>query len=665
MDTKIINAYHGKSQRLLSSGLVIVDAALEPLKVLKVLMEGLGPDRKAGLWLTNFKGVPVARTLSPFDLIYLDKDYGVVHCVEISTEGEYEPFRGEPASALVLPPKTIAMSKTRVGDKLMFRTVDDPQVAPAAEPGQTAISQDAPVPKPPTAQPVTARFFNSAFAAPPAQSGGSPLDQFLGARSTPARAAGPAASATAVAEAPTARAASASPSGRLTKSAKSILEQSPILRPSGNGESIAAALEGSQVSIVIESEPGAHASHAATERAASATLSSRVVPASVRNSFNGAPDHAQESRTPNGAVSGRLMKSVNLAPAMPPEVQPEPPIAEATTAIVPKRQTSPNSKRRTANPAVAPAVERDHESDPEPTLGTVIPITAAAAHIPQSEPISPPLILTPAAEGQVASPVAAATPALIPGPVPVPAELPPPARNSLPTVISPAPAVLTPAPRPSSAGNPAPIKEIAPPQSQPKGAPTVLPAKKEAAGTPNTDIQMSTGKKGAEEASRKAKASWDVRLLYLLFPEFDPSRPPEIRIPRMDQQKEAVPDEDEKPSRKLQFLCWLYPNLNLDRVEQKRSEERRAVRLPLPGLVAYFFTGGSPQPHPIKDISVTGFYMCTDERWLPGTIIRVTLQMVGTSGEGGRDTITVHSRVVRWGPDGGGFEFVLPGFLET
>jgi hypothetical protein len=273
-------------------------------------------------------------------------------------------------------------------------------------------------------------------------------------------------------------------------------------------------------------------------------------------------------------------------------------------------------------------------------------------------------MLAPAAEAEVASPVAAATPALIPGPVPVPAESPTPARNSLPTVISPAPAVLTPASRPSSAGNPAPIKEIAPPQSQPKAVPTVLPAKKEAAGSPKTAIQISTGNNGAE-APRKAKPSWDVRLLYLLYPEFDPSRPPEIRIPRMDQQKEAVPDEDEKQSKKLQFLCWLYPHLHLDRVEQKRSEERRAVRLPLPGLVAYFFTGGSPRPHPIKDISVTGFYMCTDERWLPGTIIRVTLQMVGTSGEGGRDTITVHSRVVRWGPDGGGFEFVLPGFLET
>jgi hypothetical protein len=613
------------------------------------------------LWLTNFRGVPVARTLSPFDLIYLDKDYGVVHCVEISTEGEYEPFRGEPASALVLPPKTIAMSRTRVGDKLMFRTVDDPNVAPAAEPGQTAISEGAPGPKSPTAQPVTAHFFNSAFPAPPAQSGGSPLDQFLGAQSAPARICPPVANAAAVAvaEAPSARTSLASPSGRLTKSAKSILEQSPILRPSGDGESIAAALEGSQVSIVIASEPGAHPSHAA-ERADSATLSSRVVPASVRNSFNGAPDHAQESRTSNGAVSGRLMKSVNLAPAMPPDVQPAPPTAEPTTAIVPKRQASPNSKRRPANPTVAAAAELDHESHTEPTLGTVIPITAAVAHIPQSEPVSPPPILAPVAETQVVSPNAAAAPVLFPSPVPVPTELPAPARNSLPTVISPAPTVLTPASRPWSARNPAPIREIAPPQSQP----TVLPAKKEPAGSQNTDIQISTGKKGAE-APRKAKPKWDVRLLYLLFPEFDPSRPPEIRIPRMDQQKEAVPDEDEKQSRKLQFLCWLYPDLHLDRVEQKRSEERRAVRLPLPGLVAYFFTGGSPRPHPIKDISVTGFYMCTDERWLPGTIIRVTLQMVGTSGEGGRDTITVHSRVVRWGPDGGGFEFVLPGFLET
>jgi hypothetical protein len=167
------------------------------------------------------------------------------------------------------------------------------------------------------------------------------------------------------------------------------------------------------------------------------------------------------------------------------------------------------------------------------------------------------------------------------------------------------------------------------------------------------------------QAASKAKSSWDVKLLNSLFPEFDPSRPPEIRYPRFyDKLAAEIDYEDERPSRKLQILCWLYPHLHLDQVKQKRAEERRAPRLPMPGLVAYFFTGGSPRPHPIKDISVTGFYMQTEERWLPGTVIRVTLQMTGAQPEDRRDAVTVLSRVVRWGPDGGGFEFVLPGFME-
>jgi hypothetical protein len=649
VDTKIINAYNGKSQRLLSSGLVIVDAAREPLKVLKVLMEGLGPDCRAGLWLTNFRGVPVARTLSPFDLIYLDNDYGVVHCVEISRDGEYEPFRGDPASALVLPATTITSSKTNVGDKLIFRTVDDSKAAESVDTGQGADRRG---PKSPAGQPATTHFFNSAFPAPAVPSGGSPLDQFLGARSAGARVSAPAASAAAVAEPPAARAVSANPSGRLAKTAKSILEQSPTLRPSGDGESIAAALDGSQVSIMIASEEAAHPLHSAAERMAAAPLPSRVVPATVRNSFNAAQDYGQEARATNATVSGRLMKSVPATP--PPEVQPEPPTAEAPTAIVPQRQARTNAKKSRDQDAT-PALSANPKSQSEPALATVIPITAATAHIQPTEPLAAAPIPTNAPAIQMASPLVAADPE--------PAEFAAPAPNSLPTVISPAPAVLTLTSPPSSAVAPAPLEEIASPETHQKTQPTVLPARKGPSVYPKTDIQLPTEQK--TEAPRKAKPKWDVRLLYFLFPEFDPSRPPEIRIPRADQKKEVISDEDEKQSRKLQFLCWLYPDLHLDRVEQRRSEERRAVRLPMPGLVAYFFTGGSPRPHPIKDISVTGFYMCTDERWLPGTIVRVTLQMVDTSDEGGRDTITVHSRVVRWGPDGGGFEFVLPGFLEN
>jgi hypothetical protein len=161
----------------------------------------------------------------------------------------------------------------------------------------------------------------------------------------------------------------------------------------------------------------------------------------------------------------------------------------------------------------------------------------------------------------------------------------------------------------------------------------------------------------------KRQLSWDVRLLYFTFPEYDPERETEFRLPRADFLNEAK-SRKAQPSRKLRFLSWLYPDLHLERVEKTRRESRVAPRVGDPGLVAYFFTGGSPRPHPVKDISVTGFYMFTDERWLPGTIIRITLQIVGTSGDHPSDTITVHSRVVRWGIDGGGFEFVLPGFLD-
>ena len=100
MDSRTFCAYNETSKCFLSTRLTIVDAALEPLKVLKTLMEGLGPDAVSGIWLIHFKGVPVARALSPFDLIYLDQDFRVVHGIELSADSSFEPFRGQPSSAL-------------------------------------------------------------------------------------------------------------------------------------------------------------------------------------------------------------------------------------------------------------------------------------------------------------------------------------------------------------------------------------------------------------------------------------------------------------------------------------------------------------------------------------------------------------------------------------
>ncbi len=86
-------------------------------------------------------------------------------------------------------------------------------------------------------------------------------------------------------------------------------------------------------------------------------------------------------------------------------------------------------------------------------------------------------------------------------------------------------------------------------------------------------------------------------------------------------------------------------------------EPRKAMRETLEGIAAYFFTGGESKAHGVRDISPTGFYVFTDERWYPGTIIRMTLtdQRQPTA----ERSITVNASVVRWGNDGVGLQFIL------
>jgi len=96
----------------------------------------------------------------------------------------------------------------------------------------------------------------------------------------------------------------------------------------------------------------------------------------------------------------------------------------------------------------------------------------------------------------------------------------------------------------------------------------------------------------------------------------------------------------------VRFLRWL------------STDRRRAKRHPLPGLVAYYWTGGAPEAFHIGDISANGLYLLTDERWYPGTMILMTLQRTNTDGEGPDDYIAVQTRVARWGTDGLGLAFV-------
>ena len=88
-------------------------------------------------------------------------------------------------------------------------------------------------------------------------------------------------------------------------------------------------------------------------------------------------------------------------------------------------------------------------------------------------------------------------------------------------------------------------------------------------------------------------------------------------------------------------------------------DPRRAPRDPAPGLAAYYWTGGAPKAKAIKDISPTGLYVVTEERWYPGTLILMTLQMTDHGEETKERTISVHTRAVRCGDDGVGLQFIL------
>ena len=95
-------------------------------------------------------------------------------------------------------------------------------------------------------------------------------------------------------------------------------------------------------------------------------------------------------------------------------------------------------------------------------------------------------------------------------------------------------------------------------------------------------------------------------------------------------------------------------------VEERTEERRRTARQEYPQLVAYYWDGGSPCAHFIRDISPTGFYLFTEERWYPGTQVMILLQRADEAGDGPERSITVNARVVRFGVDGIGFSFVMP-----
>jgi hypothetical protein len=87
------------------------------------------------------------------------------------------------------------------------------------------------------------------------------------------------------------------------------------------------------------------------------------------------------------------------------------------------------------------------------------------------------------------------------------------------------------------------------------------------------------------------------------------------------------------------------------------ADPRKATRETLPGLVAYFFTGGRPVPHAVRNISRSGLFVHTSESWYLGTIVRMTL--ADERQRTAERSITLNAKVVRCTDDGVGLHFLF------
>jgi hypothetical protein len=180
-----------------------------------------------------------------------------------------------------------------------------------------------------------------------------------------------------------------------------------------------------------------------------------------------------------------------------------------------------------------------------------------------------------------------------------------------------------------------------------------MPKKVASPALPGEDIQRASSLAVIREMPRRAEGT-----AVLETPHFPvQTEAPELRPPQVEPAAAPTASPVAGPSgmpttpKRGWLERWLFPD--------PADPRRKAPRKPVAGLTAHFFTGGAPQAHEIRDISATGLYVVTTERWYPGTLIRMTLCKPDIGQAPSERSITVHAKSVRWGNDGVGLEFVL------
>jgi hypothetical protein len=131
-----------------------------------------------------------------------------------------------------------------------------------------------------------------------------------------------------------------------------------------------------------------------------------------------------------------------------------------------------------------------------------------------------------------------------------------------------------------------------------------------------------------------------------------------VEWPEAMRRRVAVADS-RSGSRNNEQKCFLTESLVKRILRRVFPDQRKQQRQPVPPLVGYLGTAHSSNPYELGDISLTGFCLLTDERWIPGTEMPITLQRTNPSSGEDLDSFTVQATVERCGKEGVGFSVVL------
>ncbi|MGC1422282.1 MAG: PilZ domain-containing protein [Terracidiphilus sp.] len=725
MDARFLCVYNLAREVFLSSNVTVADCADQPLKMLKVLVSGLALDAESGFWVSPLSAAPPVPRLFPFDLLYLDENQQIVDAVEVHPGVDFPPYHREVASALVLPLQTMQSTQTGRGDRLIIGLEEEIEtqiaalnalstqpIALSSRPSRRRVRE---AKSPSSREAAFSRLESAVFTAHVSSAAiAVPENIVMMADGLDADAPAPGAALTnglaVTVDDPWAGAEPAQSDFSL------IAAQSPI-----SDAGILPSAEMPVISITevvlqrsLSQAPVINGQHGGVEDLFSNWVDAPPTASAwmERNGVsqgNGAHTLPPVSRSaPERAKAQEQNVAAGRKTAAQPKDEPEVSAKHKDIAAVPATQRNATAWKPQHpatgdfTPINAPVAISGPTRTPIPQQPIATTFTVAQYGLWRANGINHVAEQGPRAErhaNSVANGRSSNTAKIEPDSRQAGmADVPDPGLEDLMAfealqasaglVTSPQERVLA-----SAAAKSTPLDDLAknaidqPPDSaagfaeqlRVARAAIVVPDKakrprREAPAPDDSERSEEAGEKAAVDSKAVVQGQTDVSKqpdekndaassargelsLTLPLPGIRKSEEKgklKISIQRVDANGKA---KEQPLSLGTRFRRWLNP------VAPVNSDRRKAHRRYVPGMVAHYFTGGAPRPHDVADISMTGFYLLTEDRWMPDTMIQMTLQKPCAKGER-KQSITVLSKIVRRGSDGVAAQFVMPESLD-